>query len=150
MKRTPLKRSAPLRSREPARGGGRKPTKRKRRTPSEFRRIYGSKERVGFVKSLPCANCNIRDGFYDGLVMWAVVNAHVRNSGTGRKGPYTAIIPLCETPDRAGCHDVQHDVGWLALSALDTREKREAAATRTEELWQSHLRQTGRARQDAE
>lgn len=139
MRKTPLRsRSAPLRSREPARG---KPIKRKKRTPSEFARIYGSKERVAWVKSLGCIVClGIAPVFYV-ATRGTSHNAHTANGGRGRKADYTTIVPLCASHHR--CFDEhQHP--------LDTDEARQYVkdfAPRIEVLWQSHLRQTGRARQ---
>lgn len=60
-----------------------------KRKASEFRRAYHSKERVLFVKGLPCSAC--------GVVGYSE-NAHVPpkgEAGTGYKADYRFIAPLC-------------------------------------------------------
>jgi hypothetical protein len=121
-----LERKTPLK-----RGGRLKPVNRKRRT-SEFARCYHSKERVAFVKSLPCACCTDR--------LTGCDNAHTRNGGAGRKGDYTTIVPLCR--GARGCHRLHHDHGWSRLDVLrktiglpPVDWEREAA--RTQDLWEA-------------
>ncbi len=127
-----LKRSAaPQRTKPPKRSGRIKPKKRK---PSEFARIYGSKERVEWVKSQPCFVC--------GDMAWGdlcIVNAHGETGGTSYKADYTTIIPLCSTVAGDGCHDVQHQHGWAVLSDLNTPHKRNAAAAATQRAWLIHF-----------
>lgn len=65
--------------------------RKKPRKPSEFKRIYGSKQRVEWVKSLPCSAC--------GVVGYSE-NAHVApasEKGTGYKADAEWIAPLCGT-----------------------------------------------------
>ena len=74
----------------------RKPLKRKpvrrvnrARKAREWKRAYGSKERVEYFKTLPCC--------LSGRVPTAddpSDNAHCVTGGAGRKGHYTEIIPL--------------------------------------------------------
>ena len=119
----------------------------RRRKVSEFARCYGSKARVEFVKSLPCAAC--------GVVGWAE-NAHVTDDGTkgaGRKSGYRCIAPLCgPRPGHLGpyhpatrygppafirgCHRWLHadPDSFNGVFRLDLA----ATAARTEALWQSH------------
>lgn len=122
-----------------------KPSKRIKKRPrskKEFARIYGSKERVEFVKSLPCSAC--------GIVGYSE-NAHIETGGMGRKSDYTKIIPLCgphplKWAHSPGCHHLCHtwgregferirhiDLGrladytekrWLQFSASQTTEAR--------------------------
>lgn len=69
---------------------------RRRRTKREFARIYGSKDRVLFVKGLKCCCCG-RTGWTE--------NAHIENGGMGRKADYTKIIPLCgRLAPKFSCH----------------------------------------------
>ena len=96
-----------------------------KRKASEFARCYGSKARVAFVKALPCAACG-RQGQSE--------NAHAFGDGAGRKGPYTAILPLC-----GDCHRKQHSRGWSALAWLRSPEIRIGWANVTEAGWQEHL-----------
>ena len=104
--------------------------RRKPRKPSEYARIYGSRTRALFVKSLPCQMC-FRVGPSD--------NAHVgrEGKGMGRKANYDQIAALCRR-----CHtdydngDMIYDRGtdsgkWNRMLVL-------CAADRTEKLWQSH------------
>ena len=73
--------------------------RKKKRKPSEFARIYGSKERVEFIKSLPCAAC---------LAVGFSQNAHLLgNGGAGRKKSYTTVGPLC-----GGCHEQYDEHRW--------------------------------------
>lgn len=119
------------------RGGRIKPVNRKRRQ-SEFARCYHSRERVAFVKALPCLVC--RRGPCD--------NAHIETGGMGRKADYTKIVPLCsmgaDDPFGPGYpkghHGFFHQIGRESFVtcypklALDL----EAAAAETERLWQGH------------
>lgn len=63
------------------------PIKAKKRTKQSFARIYGSPERVAWVKSLPCSVVGCTEG--------PIHNAHTETGGMGRKADYTTIIPLC-------------------------------------------------------
>ena len=71
----------------------RKPMKRSRLKPrntkrrkSEFARIYGSRQRVEWVKAQPCIACG-RRGYCD--------SAHIETGGMGKKAHYTKTVPLC-------------------------------------------------------
>ena len=84
--RKPLLRRTRLASSGITRG---KPIKPKKRKPSEFARIYGSRARVAFVKSLRCIAGH----------MWCVgpiENAHIETGGTGRKADADKIVPACQ------------------------------------------------------
>jgi len=73
-----------------------RPIKAKKRKPSEFARIYGSRKRVRWMKSQPCVFCAGLSPFFsrtDG----SSHNAHTEHDGMGRKGSYLGIIPLCPT-----------------------------------------------------
>ena len=67
MKRTPIQRTTRL-----ARGG---PIRKKKRTASEYARIYGSRERVAWVKRRSCVACGDSPS----------ENHHIENGGEGRK-----------------------------------------------------------------
>lgn len=75
------------------------PMKRRnvKRKKSEWARAYHSKERVEFVKSLPCRvpTC---------AAMSPSENAHAETGGTGRKADYDKILPLC-TKHHRELHD---------------------------------------------
>lgn len=112
MKRTPLKRKTRLKAKT------RKPSKAKVRSNIEFQRIYGSKQRIEFVKNLPCSVCARKPS----------ENAHIKSGGMGRKADYRHIIPLCKA-----CHHTQHQKGWKALG-LDAMLL-EGLAYSTQWLW---------------
>ena len=68
-------------------------------TPKQFARIYGSPERVAFVKALGCSICG-----WDCTVPrpnqgHVIENCHVSgpgtDSGTGRKSSHQWIVPFC-------------------------------------------------------
>lgn len=139
-----MKRSSLPRRFRPLRKTGLKPKqnwkgvlKRKRRTRKEFARIYGSKARVEFVKSLPCAACGI---------VGASENAHVLgNGGLSRKGAYRGIAPLCGhwtqiTPlsiiSRLGCH-LMYDEYRESFNRRFPDFDPEEAAQATERRWLS-------------
>ena len=110
MKRTPLKRKTKLVAKT-------KP-KAKKRTASDFARVYGSKARVAWVVAQPCLVC--KGGPCE--------NAHIKSGGVGRKADYTQIVPLCQK-----CHRLQHQKGWAALGYNAARL--EYAAYRTQFWW---------------
>lgn len=95
--------------------------KPKPRSASEYARIYGSKERVEWVKAQPCVVDGRRPSD----------NAHTENEGLSRKAHYTTIIPLCRQ-----CHVLSHH-GWSWLGF--TTERRKELAAETERRWQSHI-----------
>lgn len=76
----------------------RKAARKSKRKPSEFARIYGSKARVEWVKSLPCGACYVA-GYTE--------NAHLTpkgEKGTGYKGHHRFIAPLCGPRPLVGYH----------------------------------------------
>lgn len=84
----------------------------RKRKASEFARCYGSKERVQWVKSLPCAvpNC-------DGQ---PIENAHALGGGAGRKADYQLIAPLCRAHHRYLHQHGTHQFAWT-VTEYDTR-----------------------------
>lgn len=68
-----------------------------KRRASEFRRCYGSRDRVMAIKALACYVCGRAPS----------ENAHLPSrSGMGRKGDWTEIVDLCHA-----CHRELHDCG---------------------------------------
>jgi hypothetical protein len=104
---------------------------KKKRTPSEFARIYGSRERVAYVKQY---GCWIMDAYCIGE---PVENAHTVTGGMGRKANAETIIPLCRYHHRelhrhgAGTFQAAHDVNLAR------------AAARVERDWQAWRRAAG-------
>lgn len=113
-RRTPFRRSG-----GPSRGGRINPRNEERRD-AEWKRAYGSEERVRWVQGLPCLACGSRPS----------ENAHTETGGMGRKADAETIVPLC--PD---CHRQLHEEGadtWQERTGLDLK----ADARRIEEAWQ--------------
>lgn len=98
----------------------------RRRKASEFKRAYGSKERVEFVQALPCVGCTRR---FAGLS----VNHHIETGGAGRKADATLIVPVC-----CECHDEIHQHG-RAYYELKHGVELGVQAALTEQAWQAHL-----------
>ena len=73
------------------------------RTAAEKRRIYGTKERIAWFKTLPCVICGT-PGPCD--------MAHSVSGGMGRKADYTTLVPLCGV-----CHREQHQMGTKSFEA---------------------------------
>ncbi len=132
------KRRAPLRSSGPPERRTEMPRVNRKRKAANHARAYGDGERIEWVKLRPCANCSqIANGSSR-----RVVNAHIKSGGIGRKADARFNIPLCEMDRGDGCHQIQHGPfgGWSRLPRLDTPEKREAAAAKTEAAWLLHQR----------
>jgi hypothetical protein len=98
----------------------------KKRSPEEYARIYGSKERVLFVKALPCVLANEN-------CAGTVDNHHTENGGLSRKGDYQTIVPLCDWH-----HAALHTVGPSLVAAFHGLDLKTTAAD-TERRWQNHL-----------
>lgn len=137
-RRTPLRPGAGLKATRSLTRSGRIQPKRKpaAEKAKDFAREYGSRARVTFVSKLPCAACA-----YAGPLRRD--NAHTQNDGTGRKGHYTTVIPLCTAGNPMNCHGRQHgpNGGWLKIGM--TAESRRRAAAQTEALWLEHRNQFG-------
>lgn len=67
----------------------RKPLRTRRRSASEFKRIYGSRDRVRWIKSLPCIAAA------HPYCAGPIENAHIKGDGMGRKADAAYIVPLC-------------------------------------------------------
>jgi hypothetical protein len=98
--------------------------KAKKRTASEFARIYGSRARTVFVKSLRCT--------VGICVGWPVEQAHTQNGGMGRKGDAASIVPMCFWHHK-----------WLHSMGVESFRQRfgvdlDAAAAETERRWQEY------------
>ncbi len=97
-----------------------------KRRKSEFARCYGSRQRVAFVKSLPCA-VNL------GCSHWGIENVHIETGGVSRKSSDDKILPLCEVH-----HRQLHIIGRESFERIYGIILEEAAR-RTENRWQSHV-----------
>ena len=112
-----------------------KPVKKRniKRHSREWLRAYGSRERVEWVKSLPCCACG-KIGFSE--------CAHIRAGGMGRKSDAGFTVPLCG--HLAGliknCHSDIHTMGvWSWQESRGINLEDEAAAT--ERRWLAYTQQ---------
>lgn len=115
-----------------------------KRRASEFARCYHSKERVEFVKSLPCVACG-RGGLSE--------NAHIETGGMGRKSGFEKIVPLCGYRDRLahGCHRLLDERMGRARFEKTFKINLDDAAAETERLWLAKsLRRAWLAEQEGE
>lgn len=78
----------------------RTPRTRKKRTPAEYARIYHSRARVSWVKSLPCCACSGLSAFFDEATAGRSHNAHTEIGGMGRKAGYETVVPFCPSHHR--------------------------------------------------
>lgn len=86
----------------------------------EWKRVYGSKERVQWIARQPCSFCH--EGPCE--------NAHVCNGGMGRKAGYAWIIPACSR-----CHfQLDKGIGKRAMERKYGVNLRELAR-QTDERW---------------
>lgn len=97
------------------------------RKAREFKRAYGSEERVEWVGQLPCIIGLLCD--------WSAPreNHHIRGDGTSRKAPARFIVPLCRTH-----HASIHQIGRASFERFYGIDLA-AAAAETEKHWRSHL-----------
>lgn len=100
--------------------------KKKKRSKSEFSRIYGSKERVSWVSWQRCVGCGSSGcGPHH--------NHHIETDGIGRKASASKIVPLCHA-----CHIEVHAWGRPTFEeeyGIDL----EVEAKETHAAWLSHI-----------
>lgn len=116
-----MKRSAPKR---------RTPVKRvnRKRKAAEWKRAYGSKERVEWVHRQDCILRSV-----DSLCQLPSEAAHVGNGGMGRKTDAYRIVPLCTDHHRELHQSGRRTFEWrYGISLADY-------ALRTDARWQSVL-----------
>lgn len=110
------------------RPSAKKPKGKKKRSASEFNRIYGSKKRVEWVSWQPCAVC-------DTTGPWPRHGHHIEAGGTGYKADYTKIVPLC-----TDCHAEVHE-GRETFEAVNGVTLDQLAAE-TQSAWLEHSGET--------
>jgi len=124
MKRTPLKRGAPLKrtgrlkSKATLRQGGRIPSVNSPRVTRRRLECHGTKRRSQWIYTLPCI-CGGQHPKCSG----DTVPAHVKSVGAGGKAADIAALSW-------GCHAEQHQHGWARwceLAGLSFEEVRAAA-----------------------
>lgn len=97
----------------------------------EWKRVYGSHERVQWVKSRPCDVCGKKPTW-----RYPSDNAHVTNGGMGRKADARWIISACTGP--GGCHhEMDHGIGKRALERKFDKNLKELAR-KVDREWQEH------------
>ncbi len=101
------------------------------RSNEEYARIYHSKQRVAFVQRLACLACVAR-GPASELPDYGCENHHTRGGGTGRKGNFDVIVPLCLVH-----HHEYHLRGRDTMAAVWDLDW-DVEARRVEESWQGH------------
>jgi hypothetical protein len=108
--------------------------KPKPRKPSEFARIYGSRERVRFIKSLPCCLCcGIALSDFAPDAGNSSDNAHTgERSGMGRKADFDTIVPMCRL------HHRRFDTYDPPFNIEECREAIQALGPKIEQLWVLH------------
>lgn len=122
--------------------------KAKKRSPEEYARIYGSKERVEWVKALPCVTTwrddwwKFRGDHSNGRILYGGTgtackgkgeNAHIVSGGTGRKADAELIVPACHH---------HHAEMHRGVQTFETRYGVDLpkSAAQIEERWQAHKR----------
>jgi hypothetical protein len=96
-----LRRTAPL-ARKPMKRGGPVKKRNAKRRAAEFERCFGSRERVRWIKSLPCI---VTEGHSDDIE-----NVHTRGDGAGRRADACWIVPM-----KASLHRKLHRVGKVSF-----------------------------------
>lgn len=115
LRRKTLRRKANLKPRVPVK------KRNGKRHAAEWRRAYGSPERVKWITTVPCLMCGSLPS----------QNAHLESGGMGRKADAESIIPLCER-----CHVFQHQHGWKALTGMSNwKDAMERAAKQVAAQW---------------
>ncbi len=94
MKRSRIVRHTPLRS------SGR--PKARSRSAVEKERIYGTADRIAWLKRQPCLCLGRRDH----RCLGAIEVAHTENGGMGRKADANTTVPLCNA-----AHHLLHEIG---------------------------------------
>lgn len=104
----------------------------KKRSASEYARIYGSPERVEWMRTQRCLARRTSQSFR--VCVGPVEGHHIKNGGTGRKADAKWCVPLCRKH-----HDFLHNVGpetFAAMYHLDLQDE----ARQTESRWQDYQR----------
>ena len=99
------------------------------RKAAAFKRCYGSRERVAFVKALGCAVCGWDTKEARPGQRHSIENAHTRSGGASRKADADTIIPLCWT------HHDEYDGGKKTFAAKYDFDPI-ARAVEVESAWQ--------------
>ena len=108
------------------------------RKAKRFAEAYGSKARVAWVKSLPCAYCRNRGLLFRNQHAGESHNAHTESGhGMGYKAGYETIAPLCPR---------HHDLFDRHVAPFDAESVRYCVrlwARETASAWLAHLAEDG-------
>jgi hypothetical protein len=115
---------------QPSPGGT--PRTRTPRKPSEFARIYHSRARVRWVKSLPCVACEAASWLFGDAPMPRSQNAHTETGGMGYKAGYETIVPLCAS------HHRRYDEHKAPFDTDEARQAIKDAAAATQAAWERY------------
>ncbi len=119
--------------RQPQRSPRPKPMNQKR-AAREFRRAFGSSERVIWIQQQPCVWCGRTPS----------ENAHTVTGGRGRREDAASIVPLCKgwNDERGifhmGCH-AKYDLHMAPFNTEEARAQVRACAAEIERLWQINI-----------
>jgi hypothetical protein len=116
-----LRRGAPMK-----RTGRIKPRKR---SASEFARVYGSRARVAWIKGLPCIACVAASPLFGMPGASLSHNAHTVSGGQGRKADAATIVPLCAS------HHRRYDEYKAPFDYEPARDAMKRAAARIDAEW---------------
>lgn len=108
-----------------------------KRRQSEFARCYGSRQRVEWVKSLPCMGC-VTYWPISPSPGWLSENAHTVTGGAGRKADADTIIPLCTN------HHRRYDRHLAPFDHPEVREQMRYLAKHVDDAWQAQWAASGR------
>lgn len=123
------------RNTKPIKRGGRPKAKNAKRRKAEFARCYHSRERVRWVKALPCCYCMALSPLFV-LSGRESHNAHTVTGGMGFKAGYETIVPLC--PE----HHRRYDQHVAPLDDEKVRESVQRFAATVEAKWQTYAATT--------
>ena len=122
-----MKRTTPLLAKTQLKRGG--PIKPKKRKPTEYARIWGSRNRVLTIKALACWVCGRGPS----------ENCHLGNEGMGRRSGYQNIVNLCAAHHRTA-KDSLHNLGSVeAFDRVHDTDLRARAAFLAEFLHPARL-----------
>lgn len=104
------------------------------RSAEDFNRIYGSKERAEWVKTLPCFAISLAArGFNVGPCSGEIVNMHTATGGMSYKAGFETIAPGCDGHHKKfGNYDPPFDTKTVRNMVKDV-------AARTQANWIARL-----------
>jgi hypothetical protein len=114
----------------PLKRGKRPKPKNVKRASGNWLRAFGSKERVAFVRNLPCIVLTCGNTPSE--------NAHIESGGMGWKAHHTKVVPLCSSHHR---YAHQHGIKTFT-ETFNLPCSLETYALLTQGAWLAHLDHT--------